>query len=180
MLLNTGADQVAGYEESLRNCSGAASDMADTMQDNLQGKLTELSSATEGLGIAVYDYISGPLQDGVELLTDVVSGLTDAITPQKDAMEEMYDDVIQSSQKVADNVQAIDDQFTGTLNSVENVGALADRLEALNNVEDRTAVQKQEMAAIVDKLSESIPELAGAYDDENDKLSVTNDELENW
>ena len=94
MLLNTGADQVAGYEESLRNCSGAASDMADTMQDNLQGKLTELSSATEGLGIAVYDYISGPLQDGVELLTDVVSGLTDAITPQKDAMEEMYDDVI--------------------------------------------------------------------------------------
>ena len=93
-------------------------------------------------------------------------------------MEEMYDDVIQSSQKVADNVQAIDDQFTGTLNSVENVGALADRLEALNNVEDRTAVQKQEMAAIVDKLSESIPELAGAYDDENDKLNVTNDELE--
>lgn len=178
MLLNTGADQVAGYEESLRNCSGAASDMADTMQDNLQGKLTELSSATEGLGIAVYDYISGPLQGGVELLTDIVSGLTDVITPQKDAMEEMYDEVVQSSQKVADNVQAIDDQFTGTLNSVENVGTLADRLEELNNVEDRTAVQKQEMASIVDKLSQSIPELAGAYDDENDKLSVTNDELE--
>lgn len=178
MLLNTGADQVAGYEDSLRNCSGAASDMADTMQDNLQGKLTELSSATEGLGIAAYDYISGPLQDGVELLTDIVSGLTDVITPQKDAMEEMYDEVVQSSQKVADNVQAIDDQFTGTLNSVENVGALADRLEELNNVEDRTAVQKQEMASIVDKLSQSIPELAGAYDDENDKLSVTNDELE--
>ena len=98
MLLNTGADQVAGYEDSLRNCSGAASDMADTMQDNLQGKLTELSSATEGLGIAVYDYISGPLQGGVELLTDVVSGLTDAITPQKDAMEDMYDSVIQSSE----------------------------------------------------------------------------------
>lgn len=178
MLLNTGADQVAGYEESLRNCSGAASDMADTMQDNLQGKLTELSSATEGLGIAAYEYISGPLQGGVELLTDIISGLTDVITPQKDAMEEMYDEVVQSSQKVADNVQAIDDQFTGTLDSVENVGALADRLEELNNVEDRTAVQKQEMAAIVDKLSESIPELAGAYDSENDKLNVTNDELE--
>ena len=178
MLLNTGADQVAGYEESLRNCSGAASDMADTMQDNLQGKLTELSSATEGLGIAAYEYISGPLQGGVELLTDIISGLTDVITPQKDAMEEMCDEVVQSSQKVADNVQAIDDQFTGTLDSVENVGALADRLEELNNVEDRTAVQKQEMAAIVDKLSESIPELAGAYDSENDKLNVTNEELE--
>lgn len=178
MLLNTGADQVAGYEESLRNCSGAASDMADTMQDNLQGKLTELSSATEGLGIAVYDYISGPLQGGVELLTDVVSGLTDAITPQKDAMEDMYDSVIQSSEDLKNNMQSIDDQFTGAMNGAENVGNLAARLEELNNVQDRTTVQRQEMAAIVDQLSQSIPELQGAYDSENDTLSVTNEELE--
>lgn len=178
MLFNTGADQVAGYEESLRNCSGAASDMADTMQDNLQGKLTELSSATEGLGIAVYDYISGPLQGGVELLTDVVSGLTDAITPQKDAMEDMYDSVIQSSEDLKNNMQSIDDQFTGAMNGAENVGNLATRLEELNNVQDRTTVQRQEMAAIVDQLSQSIPELQGAYDSENDTLSVTNEELE--
>lgn len=178
MLLNTGADQVAGYEESLRNCSGAASDMADTMQDNLQGKLTELSSATEGLGIAAYDYISGPLQDGVELLTDIVSGLTDAITPQKDAMEDMYDSVIQSSEDLKNNMQSIDDQFTGAMNGAENVGNLAARLEELNNVQDRTTVQRQEMAAIVDQLSQSIPELQGAYDSENDTLSVTNEELE--
>lgn len=178
MLLNTGADQVAGYEDSLRNCSGAASDMADTMQDNLQGKLTELSSATEGLGIAVYDYISGPLQGGVELLTDVVSGLTDAITPQKDAMEDMYDSVIQSSEDLKNNMQSIDDQFTGAMNGAENVGNLATRLEELNNVQDRTTVQRQEMAAIVDQLSQSIQELQGAYDSENDTLSVTNEELE--
>lgn len=178
MLLNTGADQVAGYEDSLRNCSGAASDMADTMQDNLQGKLTELSSATEGMGIAVYDYISGPLQGGVELLTDVVSGLTDAITPQKDAMEDMYDSVIQSSEDLKNNMQSIDDQFTGAMNGAENVGNLATRLEELNNVQDRTTVQRQEMAAIVDQLSQSIPELQGAYDSENDTLSVTNEELE--
>ena len=178
MLLNTGADQVAGYEESLRNCSGAASDMADTMQDNLQGKLTELSSATEGLGIAVYDYVSGPLQGGVELLTDIVSGLTDAITPQKDAMEDMYDSVIQSSENLKNNMQSIDDQFTGAMNGAENVGNLAARLEELNNVQDRTTVQRQEMAAIVDQLSQSIPELQGAYDSENDTLSVTNEELE--
>ena len=178
MLLSTGSDQVAGYEKNLRNCTGAASDMAATMQDNLKGKLTELSSATEGLGIAAYEYISGPLQGGVELLTDIISGLTDVITPQKDAMEDMYDEVVRSSKEIADNVQAIDDQFTGTLDSVENVGNLAARLEELNSVENRTAVQKQEMAAIVDKLSQSIPELAGAYDSENDKLSTTNEELE--
>ena len=177
MLLSTGSDQVAGYEKNLRNCTGAASDMAATMQDNLKGKLTELSSATEGLGIAAYEYISGPLQGGVELLTDIISGLTDVITPQKDTMEDMYDEVVRSSKEIANNVQAIDDQFTGTLDSVENVGNLAARLEELNSVENRTAVQKQEMAAIVDKLSQSIPELVGAYDSENDKLSITNTEL---
>lgn len=178
MLLSTGSDQVAGYEVSLRNCSGAASDMAEVMQDNLQGKLTELSSAAEGLGIAAYDYISGPLQGGVELLTDIVSGLTDAITPQKDTMDEMYDDIIQSSEKLKDNMQSIDEQFTGTMDSADRVGSLSARLEELNNVQDRTTVQRQEMAAIVAELSQSIPELQGAYDSENDTLSVTNEELE--
>lgn len=178
MLLSTGSDQVAGYEVSLRNCSGAASDMAEVMQDNLQGKLTELSSAAEGLGIAAYDYISGPLQGGVELLTDIVSGLTDAITPQKDTMDEMYDSIIQSSEKLKDNMQSIDEQFTGTMDSADRVGSLSARLEELNNVQDRTTVQRQEMAAIVAELSQSIPELQGAYDSENDTLSVTNEELE--
>lgn len=178
MLLSTGSDQVAGYEVSLRNCSGAASDMAEVMQDNLQGKLTELSSAAEGLGIAAYDYISGPLQSGVELLTDIVSGLTDAITPQKDTMDEMYDSIIQSSEKLKDNMQSIDEQFTGTMDSADRVGSLSARLEELNNVQDRTTVQRQEMAAIVAELAQSIPELQGAYDSENDTLSVTNEELE--
>ena len=61
---------------------------------------------------------------------------------------------------------------------MENVGALADRLEELNNVEDVQLFRNRKLAAIVDKLSESIPELAGAYDSENDKLNVTNEELE--
>ena len=112
------------------------------------------------------------------MLTDVVSGLTDAITPQKDAMEDMYDSVIQSSEDLKNNMQSIDDQFTGAMNGAENVGNLATRLEELNNVQDRTTVQRQEMAAIVDQLSQSIPELQGAYDSENDTLSVTNEELE--
>lgn len=178
MLLSTGSDQVTGYEENLRNCSGAASDMAETMQDNLQGKLTELSSATEGLGIAAYNYISGPLQGGVELLTGLISGLTDIITPQKEEIDTAYTEIMDSTQQLKDNMASIDDQFTGTMDSADRVGQLAERLEELNGVESRTAVQKQEMAAIVNELSQSIPELSGAYDAENDKLSVTNTQLE--
>lgn len=178
MILNTGADTTAEYEEKLRSCSGAAKDMADVMQDNLKGKMTELGSAVEGLGIAVYEKFSGPATAAVSGLTKVVSGVTDAITPQKDAVNEVYNSIIESTDKLKEDVKSIGETFSGSMEEVQNVSDLAERLEALNEVENRTTVQKQEMASIVDTLSISIPELKGAYDEENDSLSVTNDELE--
>ena len=52
------------------------------------------------------------------------------------------------------------------MEEAQNVSDLAERLETLNEVENRTTIQKQEMADIVDTLSLSIPELKGAYDEE--------------
>ena len=166
------------YTEMLQNCDGAAQDMMDTMQDNLQGDMKALDSAVEGLGIKVYDYIDGPLRAGAQGLTDIVNGITDALTPQVDVMDQLYNELIQSSADLQANMQSIDAQFTGTEDSAERVGALSARLQELNNVQGRTTVQRQEMAAIVNELSQSIPELQGAYDSENDTLSVTNTELE--
>ena len=53
LLANSGErfDQLKGYIE---DADGAAGQMADTMQDNLQGKMTTLNSALEGLGIGIY------------------------------------------------------------------------------------------------------------------------------
>lgn len=179
MILNTGVDTTAEYEEKLRSCSGAAEDMADVMQDNLKGKMTELGSAVEGLGIAVYEKFSGPATAAVSGLTKVVSGVTDAITPQKDAVNEVYNAIIESTDKLKEDVKSIGETFSGSMEEVQNVSDLAERLEALNEVENRTTIQKQEMSEIVDTLSASIPQLKGAYDEENDSLSVTNGELEN-
>ena len=166
------------YTEQLQNCDGVAQDMMDTMQDNLQGDMKALDSAMEGLGIAAYDYIDGPLRAGAQGLTDVINGITDAITPQTDAIDQIYNDIMQKAADLQTNMQAIDDGFTGTEDSAERVGALSSRLQELNNVQERTTVQRQEMEAIVNELAQSIPELSGAYDSENDTLSVTNTELE--
>jgi len=57
---------------SIDNSNGAAQRMADTMQDNLQGKITILKSALEGLGISVYDVFSDDLKVGVEAATDAI------------------------------------------------------------------------------------------------------------
>lgn len=75
-LLNVGTEQLKKYREGLKNCDGAASDMAATMQDNLQGKVTILQSALEGLGISAYDKFSDPMQNSVEKITEVIEELT--------------------------------------------------------------------------------------------------------
>ena len=45
-------DELEGY---LSDCDGAAKRMADTMNDNLRGRLDEMSSAAEALGIPVLE-----------------------------------------------------------------------------------------------------------------------------
>lgn len=179
MMLNTGADEIAGYREELENCAGAAEEMGDTMDDNLEGATAAFNSAVESLEITIYEKFSGPLKAATEMATSAVSSITKAITPQKDAVNEVYDSIIESTEKLKDNVKSIGETFTGSMEEVQNVSDLAERLEALNEVENRTTIQKQEMSEIVNTLSASIPQLKGAYDEENDSLSVTNGELEN-
>lgn len=64
---------------SIDNCDGTAKRMADTMNDNLAGKMTILGSAMEGLGIAAYDHLSAPFQEAVELITEKIGVLTESM-----------------------------------------------------------------------------------------------------
>ncbi|MCC2703295.1 phage tail tape measure protein, partial [Erysipelatoclostridium ramosum] len=60
LLANSGErfNELSGYIE---NSTGAAEQMAATMNDNLQGKITILKSGLEGLGIAAYEKFETPL-----------------------------------------------------------------------------------------------------------------------
>lgn len=180
MLLATGSDQVAGFETRLRNCSGAAGDMADTMQDNLSGKLTELSSATKGLGIAVYDHIKGPIQGTVDLATATVSGLTDIISPAKDEMESFIDSVAAANEQLEASIQNRDDTIAAAETEAGQMEAIGERLITLNRVENKSAAQKAEIAQIVDRLKDSVPELAAAYDEETGSLKLSSQEIRNY
>lgn len=179
LVLNEGIDKVAGYEEGLRNSTGAAEHMADIMQDNLKGKLTEMNSALEGLGIAAYDYVSGPLSGVVEGVTGAISGLTEAITPQKDALGEFIESVKntnEETQKALDNASQTVDNAQAEANYIRNLG---DELIKVNGVEKKSAEEKWKVKEIVDKLSGDIPELAEAYDNETGSVNLTAQEIEN-
>ena len=47
--------------------------MAGVMQDNFQGAVKAMNSATEGLGDALYEKVSGPLTGAVQLATNLIN-----------------------------------------------------------------------------------------------------------
>lgn len=75
LILNAGVDEANKFEDALRNSTGTAEEMANTMQDNLNGDLTSLNSKIEGTQIAIYEKFEPALRKGVEAL----SGLVDVI-----------------------------------------------------------------------------------------------------
>lgn len=50
-------------QSSIYACDGAAAQMAETMNNNLQGQITILKSGLEGLGISFYESVQTPLKD---------------------------------------------------------------------------------------------------------------------
>lgn len=78
LLANSGErfDELSGY---IANCDGAAANMADTMNNNLQGSVTILQSALEGLGIAVYEQMEEPLKEAVKVGNGYIDELSTAL-----------------------------------------------------------------------------------------------------
>ena len=73
------SDNLAG---SISNADGACKDMADTMSNNLEGDMTSLGSAMEGLKIKISDALTPALRDvaqGATGLVNKMSGAWDAI-----------------------------------------------------------------------------------------------------
>ncbi len=63
----------------IEDCNGAAKDMAATMLDNLEGDITILKSATEGLGISMYEGLNAPLREITKTATGMVDQLNKAM-----------------------------------------------------------------------------------------------------
>lgn len=78
LLANSGErfDELSGY---IADCDGAAANMADTMNNNLQGSVTILQSALEGLGISVYEQMEEPLKEAVKVGNGYIDELSAAL-----------------------------------------------------------------------------------------------------
>ncbi len=81
LLLNAGTASANEFSAGLASCSGAAATMATTMNDNLQGQLTLLDSAVDGLKLTLYEGLEPSLKS-------LASTATDLLVPALTAMAE--------------------------------------------------------------------------------------------
>lgn len=78
-LLKGSGEEFSNLTRELQGCQGAAKDMADTMNNNLKGKVTILKSALEGLGISAYEVFDEDMKMAVEGATNAVGRLQKSI-----------------------------------------------------------------------------------------------------
>ncbi|MCM3761033.1 phage tail tape measure protein [Alkalihalobacillus oceani] len=71
-IINASEEDYEKLTDATREYNGVAKDMADTMQDNLQGEMTKLKSALEGVGIQIFEILVPHLQKLVEKLQQAV------------------------------------------------------------------------------------------------------------
>lgn len=74
-LMNAGEGDINKLSGAIDNCDGAAQNMADTMNDNLEGQLTILKSALEELAISFGQLLIPALREVVQWLQDFIGFL---------------------------------------------------------------------------------------------------------
>lgn len=82
-LLKGTGEEFDNLQKELQNCSGAAADMAETMNNNLKGKVTILKSSLEALGISAYEIFDDDMKKAVDGAINAVDRLQQSIDKGK-------------------------------------------------------------------------------------------------
>ena len=132
---------------------GAMGQMAETQIDNLQGAMTILSSAFEGLQLAVYDELEPTLTDVVKWGTDCISQLSTALTEGgPEAMLQAAGSIL------SDLASGIAEQLPGLMTTgVEIITQLAEDIVAATPAMLDTAAEV--LGALVQGIIDAIPGL---------------------
>lgn len=112
-LIDKGSDSLKDYIVELENSEGAASEMAETMQDTAQGAITRMESALSGLKIELGEALLPYLSQGADIVADFAEKL-----------QNMDEATIQTAAETALLVTAVLGVTTALAGLVTGVGAL--------------------------------------------------------
>lgn len=152
-LLAAQGEQWDTLAAQIDNADGAMGQMAETQIDNLQGAMTIMSSAFEGMQLAVYDELEPTLTEAVKWGTDCLTQLTTALTEGgPGAMMQAAGSIL------SDLASGIAEQLPGLMNTgVEIITQLTeDIVEATPAMLDTAA---EVLGALAQGLVDNIPDL---------------------
>ena len=152
-LLAAQGEQWDTLAAQIDNADGAMGQMAETQIDNLQGAMTILSSAFEGLQLAVYDELEPTLTNVVKWGTDCISQLSTALTEGgPEAMLQAAGEIL------SDLASGIAEQLPGLMTTgVEIITQLAEDIVAATPAMLDTAAEV--LGALVQGIIDAIPDL---------------------
>lgn len=117
-LLNGSADSADKLATKLYDCAGAAQKMSDIMSDNLEGDLTKLASAWDGL-LMSFGNGNDVIRELVQGLTKLVSKCTDAVKSVQAWYRDLYDNSIAVRAIVEGVVTAVKVQFDALVTTIK-------------------------------------------------------------
>lgn len=74
-IINASDDDFKKLTDAINNSKDSAQNMAEVMQDNLEGDLTKLHSKLESVQLHLYEKFEPALRDGVKALTEMLDGV---------------------------------------------------------------------------------------------------------
>jgi hypothetical protein len=74
-LMGASKTEVDKLSTSIKNSGGAAKEMAETMQDNVEGGLTKLKSKIEGKLLEIYEAMKPALERGIEMISQFIDSI---------------------------------------------------------------------------------------------------------
>nr|DAT95200.1 MAG TPA: minor tail protein [Caudoviricetes sp.] len=164
---------VQKFWKGIQDSSGSAAQQAATQLDNLQGDITLLSSATEGLQLAFYNTFSGTIRGAIKGITSEVSGLAEAMESGgiSGALSKLAQDAINFSGQLPGLTKIGGDLINGLISSVtQNPGSITTAVsQLLNNLASTistglnvfTSVGVNLLTTIANGMTQGIPSFLG-------------------
>lgn len=126
-LIQRGSEELAAYTKELENAEGAAKEMADIMQDNLQGQLTMLKSQLEGVALELAEVLIPVVSQGVSKISEFI----DRIKNMDDGTKETIKQVAKFAAILGPSLLIIGKMTTGVGRLVTEFGFFAGRVKSL-------------------------------------------------
>jgi len=164
---------VQKFWKGIQDSSSSAAQQAATQLDNLQGDITLLSSATEGLQLAFYNTFSGTIRGAIKGITSEVSGLAEAMESGgiSGALSKLAQDAINFSGQLPGLTKIGGDLINGLISSVtQNSGSITTAVgQLLNNLASTistglnvfTSVGVNLLTTIASGMTQGIPTFLG-------------------